>query len=88
MVLYYHVLIVGDSRMRYLQKFLNYTSLNIYFTEVTLLGANMRRIMYETLEIVRSSRPYHLIIIAGGINDMLSSIATPPGTSRGWLQTW
>lgn len=66
----YQVLIVGDSRMRNLQTILNDTSLNIYFTVITLPGANLRRIMYETIQTIRCSRPYDLIIIAGGINDM------------------
>lgn len=70
MVRYYHVLIVGDSRMRHLQSYLNDTSFNIYFTVVTLPGATLRRIMHEAIEIVRCSRPYQLIIIAGGINDL------------------
>lgn len=56
--------------MRHLQSYLNDTSFNIYFTVVTLPGATLRRIMHEAIEIVRCSRPYQLIIIAGGINDL------------------
>lgn len=53
--------------MRHLQTLFNKTSLNIHFTVVTLPGAS---IMQQAIEIVQFSRPFHLIILSGGINDI------------------
>lgn len=67
---YYKVLIVGDSRMRHLQAFLNNTTLNINYTVITLPGATLRRIASAAIAELNVNYSYHLTIIAGGINDM------------------
>lgn len=45
----YKVLIVGDSRVRYLGNRLDRTSLNIKFTVKSLPGADLRRVTLKAL---------------------------------------
>lgn len=66
---HYKVLIVGDSRVRYLRERLTRTSLNIRFTVKSLPGADLRGITLKAL-IEISYDDYHLIILAGGINNI------------------
>lgn len=67
---YYKVLVVGDSRMRHLEAFLNNTSLNIRYTVITLPGATLHRIAAVAIRTLQDDYSYHLTIIAGGINDL------------------
>lgn len=66
----YRVLIVGDSRMRHMEAFLNNTTLNIQYTVIMLPGANLHRIATTTADILDNNFSYHLAILAGGINDL------------------
>lgn len=66
----YKVLIVGDSRLRHLEAFLNNTNLNIRYTVITLPGANLHRIASVAAETLDNNFSFHLTIIAGGINDL------------------
>lgn len=67
---YYNVLIVGDSRTRFLQNYLNQTSLNIRFHVITISGATLQRIADVAIQTLSNMHYYHLTIIAGGINNI------------------
>lgn len=67
---YYKVLIVGDSRLRYIEAELNNTSLNVRFTVIMLPGARMTNIRSSAMSKLSHSDSYHLTLIIGGINDM------------------
>lgn len=43
----YRILVVGDSRVRFLQDNLNNTTLNMEFVVVVLPGANFQRIVLK-----------------------------------------
>lgn len=66
----YRVLIVGDSRTRHLEGFLNNTTLNIRYTVITVPGATLHKLATVTVNTLSQNFSYHLIIIAGGINDL------------------
>lgn len=66
----YRVLIVGDSRTRHLEGFLNNTSLNIRYTVITIPGASLHRIATVAANTLQENYSFHLTIIAGGINDL------------------
>lgn len=66
----YNVLIVGDSRLRYLESELNNTSLNVRFTVLMLPGTGMAKIKTSATAKLSHSNYYHLTLIIGGINDM------------------
>lgn len=66
----YNILIVGDSRLRYLEPRLNATSLNLQFTVRVLPGARLSNIALSATAALSYAKVYHLVIIAGGINDM------------------
>lgn len=67
---YYNVLIVGDSRTRFLQNFLNQASLNLRFHVITLPGASLQRIADVAIQTLDNSYNYQLTILAGGINNI------------------
>lgn len=73
----YNVLIVGDSRLRYLGRTLNNTSLNIKFTVRSLPGARMLNIAQYTVTDLSQRNDFHLAIIMGGINDMSNLVYYP-----------
>lgn len=74
---YYDVLIVGDSRLRQLEPYLNSTSLNIRFTVKSSPGARMANITLSTLAVLSYSDVYHLVIVSGEINDMSKLVYLP-----------
>lgn len=59
----------SGSRVRHLGERLTRTSLNVRFTVISLPGADMRRITLKALVEI-SYDDYHLIILAGGINNI------------------
>lgn len=67
---HYKVLIVGDSRLRYIESELNNTSLNVRFTVKMIPGARMASIKTSAKSILAHTNSYHLTLIIGGINDM------------------
>lgn len=69
-IITYKVLIVGDSRLRFLESELKNTSLNINFTVIMLPGARMSNIKTSAVTKLSQSDRYHLTLIIGGINDM------------------
>lgn len=72
----YKVLVVGDSRMRHLETYLNATALNLDFTVKTLPGARLSNIALSAMAALSYSDVYHLVIIAG-INDMSKLVHLP-----------
>lgn len=66
----YRVLIIGDSRTRHLEGFLNNTTLNIRYTVITVPGATLHRLATVAVNALSQNFSYHLTIIAGGINDL------------------
>lgn len=67
---YLHVLLVGDSRVRYLEDILDRASLNLLVRVECLPGAGLERIMMRTLACIAYYDKYDLILLAGGINDL------------------
>lgn len=67
---YLHVLLVGDSRVRYLESILGRTLLNLVFRVECLPGAKLERIMMRVLACIAYYDQYDLILLAGGINDL------------------
>lgn len=66
----YKVLVVGDSRVRFLQEQLNNTTLNLEFVVFVLPGANFQRIVLKTMVEISMDTDYQLIILIGGINNL------------------
>lgn len=66
----YNILIVGDSRARFLQQALNQTTLNLHFEVHTLPGAKIAAIALKTLAELSYQNSFHLVIIMGGINNI------------------
>lgn len=66
----YKILVVGDSRLRFLQEKPNNTSLNLDFVVIVLPGANFQRIILKTLIEISMDTDYQLIILIGGINNL------------------
>lgn len=66
----YHVLIVGDSRVRQLYGELSATTLNIEFHIRPLSGARMDQIALKAVTELAYWDGYHLVILAGGINNL------------------
>lgn len=62
----YHILIVGDSRVRGLASILSRTSLNLSFRVECLPGAKLERIMIKVLTCIAHKDDYDLIFLTGG----------------------
>lgn len=73
----YKVLIVGVSRLRFIESELNNTSLNVRFTVMMLPGARMAGIKTSAMTKLAHTNCYHLTLIIGGIND-ISKLAYIP----------
>lgn len=65
-----HVLLAGDSRVKYLENILSRNSLNLKIRVECLPGARLERIMMRILSCIAHYDNYNLVIIAGGINDL------------------
>lgn len=69
-MIFYQVLIVGDSRTRHLEVFLNNNTMNIRYTVITIPGASLHRIGTIAVNVLHERNFFHLTIIAGGTNDL------------------
>lgn len=78
----YHVLIVGDSRVRQLYGALNVTTLNIEFHVRTVPGAKMDQLALKSITELAYWDGFHLVILVGGINN-LSKLYWHPGRHAG-----
>lgn len=78
----YHVLIVGDSRVRQLRGALSDVTLNIEFHVRSIPGAKMEQIALRAMTELAYWDEYHLIILVGGINN-LSKIFWHPSRYAG-----
>lgn len=73
----FNVLIIGDSRLRYLEPFINKTSLNVIFTVKMLPGARISSIIHNAKTKLSRRHNFNLVLIIGGINDMSKLVYSP-----------
>lgn len=73
----YNVLIVGDSRLRFIEPRLNAASPRIYFTVRMLPGARLSDIALAAMTALSYADEYHLVLILGGINDLSKLVRLP-----------
>lgn len=73
---HYKVLIVGDSRVRFLEDRLNNTTLNLHFMVKMLPGADMHRIALKAMT-ESPYADYHLIILIGSVNNPTRLVRRP-----------
>lgn len=69
-IICFRILIIGDSRVRYLGNQLNSTSLNLLFEVVCLPGAKIEDLVLKARALLSYEVKYDLIILAGGINNI------------------
>lgn len=66
----HRILIVGDSRLRNLEYYLNSTSLNLNFEVKCLPGARIEEIGLRTMTSIAYNDTIDLVLLIGGINDI------------------
>lgn len=66
----FRILVIGDSRARYLNSYLNNTSLNLLFEVICIPGAKLEDLVLKTMALLSYEVNYDLIIFTGGINNI------------------
>lgn len=77
--IHYRILCLGDSRLRYLQYYLNENMRHIQFVCYVFPGATLGHLLYQLRLILMDSSPghYDYIMVAGGICDITSLTRLP-----------
>lgn len=69
-IICFRILVIGDSRVKYLSNQLNNTTLNLLFEVVCLPGAKIEDLVLKTRTLLSYEVKYDLIVFVGGINNI------------------